>query len=218
MISSVRWVGSRDKLSAEAGSGHQRSLRKLALLRTKTVLDEALRLPGKTLWTNRMYYIIDGHNLISIIPGLDLRMPDDEQRLIELLILFCQPGKHKVEVYFDQAPIGQAGVTNHGRVRVHFVTERTTADDAIHRRLRSLGKSASTWAVVSSDRSVQAAGREAHAQVLSAEGFASLLQASLLRASLRPNGSSPAPAADEPLSEAEVKEWEAIFKGESKPK
>ena len=42
-----------------------------------------------------MNYIIDGHNLISQLPGIDLNMPDDEQRLIELLILFCQSGKHK---------------------------------------------------------------------------------------------------------------------------
>jgi predicted RNA-binding protein with PIN domain len=160
-----------------------------------------------------MNYIIDGHNLISKIPGLSLSMLDDEQRLIELLILYCHPGKHKVEVYFDGAPIGQAGVINHGRVRAHFVYQRSSADDAIHKRLRFLGKSAKTWVVVSSDRSVQAATREAHAQVLNADAFASLLQTSL-----ETRGSNPPPNADKSLSEAEVREWEAIFKGESKPK
>ena len=163
-----------------------------------------------------MYYIIDGHNLISQIPGLDLAMLDDEQRLVELLILFCQPGRHKVEVYFDRAPVGQAGVTNHGRVRAHFVSQRSTADDAIHKRLKSLGRSANTWAVVSSDRSVQAAAREAHAQVLSSEEFTSLLQTRPSDTSLQSGRLNPAP--DEPLSEAEVREWEAIFKGKPKPK
>ena len=165
-----------------------------------------------------MYYIIDGHNLISQIPGLDLTMLDDEQRLVELLILFCQSGRHKVEVYFDKAPVGQAGMTNHGRVRAHFVSQRSTADDAIRKQLKSLGRSAKTWALVSSDRSVQATAREAHAQVLSSQEFASLLQTRLSDASLQPGHFNPTPARDEPLSEAEVREWEAIFKGKPKPK
>jgi uncharacterized protein len=165
-----------------------------------------------------MYYIIDGHNLISQIPGLDLRMFDDEQRLVELLILFCQLGRHKVEVYFDKAPVGHAGVTNHGRVRAHFVPQRSSADDAIRKQLKSLGRSAKTWVVVSSDRSVQSAAREAHAQVLSSEEFSSLLQARLSDTSPQPGHLNPVPAPDEQLSEAEVKEWEAIFKAKPKPK
>jgi len=158
-------------------------------------------------------YIIDGHNLIAQFPGLSLSMPDDEQRLVELLMLFCKPGRHKVEVYFDRAPVGQARVVNHGRVRAHFVVQRSSADDAIRRRLRASGKSAKTWAVVSSDRSVQAAAREAHALVLSANDFASLLSASL-----QPDHPSPTPYSDEPLSEAEVREWEAFFRQGRKPK
>ncbi len=67
-----------------------------------------------------MNYIIDGHNLIAVIPGLSLSMPDDEQRLVELLIPFCQRGKHRVEVYFDGAPIGLAGTRSYGRVRAHL--------------------------------------------------------------------------------------------------
>jgi predicted RNA-binding protein with PIN domain len=163
-----------------------------------------------------MNYIIDGHNLISQLPGIDLNMPDDEQRLIELLILFCQSGKHKLEVYFDRAPVGQAGISTHGRVRAHFVSERSSADDAIRKRLRILGKSARTWVVVSSDRSVQAFAREVHAQVLSSGDFTLLLQSRLPGArQYQPEGDNPTP--DVPLSEAEVREWEAIFKGQRKP-
>ncbi len=146
-----------------------------------------------------MNYIVDGHNLVSHIPGLNLSMLDDEQRLVELLILFCQQSKHKLEVYFDRAPLGSSGTTNHGKVRAHFVPERSSADDAIRKRLRLLGKSASTWVVVSSDRSVQAAAREARAQVLSAGEFASLMLASL-----QPKDATPAYPGDKPLSEAEV--------------
>jgi predicted RNA-binding protein with PIN domain len=158
-------------------------------------------------------YIIDGHNLIAQFPGLSLSMPDDEQRLVELLMLFCKPGRHKVEVYFDRAPVGQARVVNHGRVRAYFVIQHSSADDAIRRRLRALSKSAKTWAVVSSDRSVQAAAREAHAQVLSASEFATRLSASL-----QPDHPGLTPNSDEPLSEAEVREWEAFFRQGRKPK
>ena len=160
-----------------------------------------------------MNYIIDGHNLVSYIPGLSLSMPDDEQRLVELLILFCQETAHKVEVYFDRAPVGRAGTTSHGRVRAHFVSEKSTADNAIRVRLRSLGKSAKTWVVVSSDRSVQTAAREAHAGFLGADEFANLMQTRLLQPERL--GSTPQP--DEPLSESEVRQWEAIFKQGRKP-
>ena len=97
-------------------------------------------------------------------------MPDDEQRLVELLILFCQPGKHKVEVYFDRAPVGQAGVSQPRAGAGSFcvrTSHRLTMPSAS--ACASLGKSARTWVVVSSDRSVQAAAREVHAQVLSSE-------------------------------------------------
>ena len=157
-----------------------------------------------------MNYIIDGHNLIAQIPGLDLSMPDDEERLIELLIRFCQPGKHRVEVYFDRAPVGQAGVVNHGRVRAHFVLQRSSADEAIHKRLSGTGKSVKNWVVVSSDRSVQAAAREARARVIPAVDFARLLLAS-------PRSASTSPNSDEPLSEGQVRQWEAIFKSQPKP-
>jgi predicted RNA-binding protein with PIN domain len=152
-----------------------------------------------------MNYIIDGHNLIAQLAGLDLSMPDDEQRLVELLVNFCQPGRHRVEVYFDKASVGQAGVQSFGRVRAHFVPQNQSADDAIRKHLRSLGKAASTWAVVSSDRAVQTAAREAHARVMSSADFASLQQPSP-----KPVGANLKP--DVPLSEAEVHEWEEIFK------
>jgi hypothetical protein len=155
----------------------------------------------------RMNYIIDGHNLIPQLAGLDLSMPDDEQSLVELLVNFCQPGRHRLEVYFDKAPVGQAGVQSFGRVRAHFVHHNKSADDAIRKRLRSLGKAASTWAVVSSDRAVQAAAHEARAEVISSADFASLLQASP-----KPVGANP--TSNELLSEAEVHEWEEIFKSQ----
>ena len=158
-----------------------------------------------------MDHIVDGHNLVEHIAGLSLSMPDDEQRLIELLVQYCKLGRHRIEVYFDAAPVGQAGVRNFGRVHAHFVSQASSADEAIRRRLARLGRAAKNWMVVTSDRSVQASAHEAHAQVINAEGFSRRLQAAL-------QASPEARTVDEPLSEAEVREWEAIFKGQRKGK
>ncbi len=154
-----------------------------------------------------MNYLIDGHNLIPKLPGLSLDMPDDEQRLLELLLRFCQQGGHRAEVYFDGASPGQSGARSFGRVRAHFVPQSATADEAIRRRLTALGKSSRTWSVVSSDRQVQSAARAARTRVLTAESFVGRLQSSLEESASAP---------DEPLSEAEVREWEQVFKGPHK--
>jgi predicted RNA-binding protein with PIN domain len=154
-----------------------------------------------------MNYIIDGHNLIAKIPGLSLSMPDDEERLVELLNRFGQERRHKLEVYFDGAPPGQAGGRNYGRVRAYFVAASLTADEAIRRRLVKLGRSAASWVVVSSDRAVQSVAREVHAKVMRAEEFSTLVQTTL-QARL----ASAYDASDQPLSEEEVSEWLAIFR------
>ncbi len=159
-----------------------------------------------------MNYIIDGHNLIGKIPGLTLSDLDDEQHLIELLVHFSQKNRGRLEVYFDGALPGQAGEASYGRVKAHFVVHSSSADQAIRFRLQALGRASRNWVVVTSDRSVQAAAREAHAQVMSAEEFSRKLQESM-QASL--GGSKP--GQDEPLSEEEVRQWLEIFRGRNKP-
>jgi predicted RNA-binding protein with PIN domain len=160
-----------------------------------------------------MNYIIDGHNLIGKIDGLSLSMADDELRLIELLNRFSQGRKHKLEVYFDGAPPGQAGSRTYGRVRAHFVSSHQTADAAIRNRLSKLKRSAADWMVVSSDREVSGAARELHAQVMQSEDFAELMENSL-EAKLAQTYDS----GDQPLSEAEVDKWLAIFNARSPKK
>jgi predicted RNA-binding protein with PIN domain len=152
-------------------------------------------------------YIIDGHNLIAQLPGLDLSMPDDEERLVVLLNRFGMGKPHRLEVYFDGAPAGLAGVRSYGQVKAHFVRQGQTADEAIRRRLVRLGRSAADWVVVSSDREVQAAAREAHAQAMRSVDFTRLLQASL-QARL----ASDYEGTEKLLSEAEVDEWLKFFK------
>jgi predicted RNA-binding protein with PIN domain len=160
-------------------------------------------------------FIIDGHNLIAQIPGMSLSMVDDEERLIKLLNQYAKLHKGRplsnragrLEVYFDGAPIGEAGERNYGRVQAHFVTVTQTADEAIRNRLAKLGKSARNWKVVSSDRSIQAAAREMHASVLNSQDFTRLLLEAL-----RTNSEDSDSELNQPLSPAEVEEWLEIFK------
>ena len=68
-----------------------------------------------------MGYLIDGHNLIPKIPGLNLRQMDDETDLIGILQSFCSAKQKDAVVFFDGAPPGYDGTRNYGRVTAVFV-------------------------------------------------------------------------------------------------
>lgn len=152
-----------------------------------------------------MSYLIDGHNLIPKIPGLDLRTVDDEIALIQLLQGFCQRMQKHVDVYFDNAQAGSVGKRKYGTVTAHFVRAGTTADSAIRSRLSSLGRAARNWIVVSSDRQVQAEARGVGAQIVPSEKFA----AELFKPAPPSKKGKVAPEAK--LSQAEIEEWLNLF-------
>jgi predicted RNA-binding protein with PIN domain len=85
----------------------------------------------------------------------------------------------------------------------HFVQLGSSADEAIRRRLKALGRSAKNWTVVTSDRQVQADARAAQAEIISSETFAALLREA--------RASAPKPAKDRKLSQDEVDEWMKLF-------
>lgn len=149
-----------------------------------------------------MSYLIDGHNLIPHVPGLELSELDDENRLINRLQQFCRVRRTKVEVYFDNAPTTHAGSKSFGTVRAHFVRSNTTADDAIRRRLEKLGKRAKNITVVSSDRQVQAEARGKRAKVISSADFARMLQDAETESMQ---------SGEMKLSESELDEWLRLF-------
>ncbi len=151
-----------------------------------------------------MPYIIDGHNLIPNIRGLNLSSIDDENLLIKQLQKFSRGDRKRIEVYFDNAPPGQARKQNHGHVTAIFVSQGRTADDAIRIRLQQLGRSAQTWTVVSSDREVLAAAREARARIIRSENFAKRVFQSL--SSEQTNSKE-----DNPPSADEVEVWLRLF-------
>ena len=155
-----------------------------------------------------MPYLIDGHNLIPKL-GLHLDSVDDEMELVAILQEFCRLERRQVEVFFDGAPVSQAGTRKLGSVTAHFVRLGTTADDAIRNRLKKLGKGARNWTVVSSDRQVQADTRAAQAEVASSESFAGLLK----HAQYSPTK----PSHDRKVSPQEVDEWLKLFE-RRKPK
>jgi len=155
-----------------------------------------------------MSIIIDGHNLIPKIKGLTLRDLDDEQKLIELLQEYCRLQRKSVEVYFDNAPPGQARSQKFGLVTAHFVRSNKTADDAIRERLQQLKRAAKNWTVVSSDLQVQAAARWAKAQTISSEQFArQLIQ--ILAAREETTGEPCEPD----LDDEEIEKWLKLFGG-----
>jgi uncharacterized protein len=153
-----------------------------------------------------MPYIIDGHNLIPRIPGLNLASEDDEVQLIELVQEFCRLRRKNAEIYFDNAPPGQPKARRYGQVLARFVRSGQTADDAIRLRLLRLGPEARNWAVVSSDQQVQLAVRAARAQAISSEAFAHLLT-DTLRAGEGKSGQDAGGAMDE----GELQAWLDLF-------
>lgn len=160
-------------------------------------------------WYNlSMPYLIDGHNLIPKL-GLRLDSPDDEMELVSVLQQFYQRDRKPIEVYFDGAPAAQAGTRRLGTVTAHFVRLGSTADNAIRNRLKSLGKSAKNWTIVSSDRQVQAEAHAMRAEIVSSESFAALLQST--------RDSAPKAQSERKLSESEVDEWMRLFQ-KGKPK
>lgn len=149
-----------------------------------------------------MSYLIDGHNLIPKL-GLRLDSMDDEMELIAILQEYCRIERKQVEVYFDGAPTQQAGIRKHGSVTAHFVPLKSTADNAIRQRLKTMGKSARNWSVVSSDHRVQLEAREARAEIISSDVFASTLK--------QARNSAPKPTDNRKLSSQEVDDWLKLF-------
>ncbi len=149
-----------------------------------------------------MPYIIDGHNLVPHLPGLDLSHPDDEAELIRTVRDFCARKMVQAEIYFDRARIGAAGRRKFGRVTAVFVPTGKTADEAIIQRLKARRRAARSDIVVSSDRRVQTEARALGAAVLDSPGFAAQLE----------SPGAEAPPENEPqMSEKEVAEWLSLF-------
>ncbi|MBT3241303.1 MAG: hypothetical protein HON98_13610 [Chloroflexi bacterium] len=152
-----------------------------------------------------MPYIIDGHNLIPAISGISLDDLEDEKHLIQILQEFCQKSRKDVTVYFDRAASGHANAQSFGRLTARFVRADITADEAIMKHLRRLGREGRNWTVVSSDHEVQNAAKRSQARVVSSQEFANQLKQF---STDKKGGESPK------ISESEVDEWLTLFNEE----
>jgi predicted RNA-binding protein with PIN domain len=156
-----------------------------------------------------MPYLIDGHNLVPKL-GLRLDAADDELELIEFLQEYSRRSRKAIEVYFDGALPGQAASRKFGQVTAHFVSRRSTADAAIIARLRTLGRAARNWTVVSSDREVLEAALAYRAVRETSEQFASRLRRDQsAQAARKQRGPQ---RMDGGMSEDELKQWMEVFK------
>ena len=126
-----------------------------------------------------MPYLIDGHNLVPHVPGINLSDLDDEIALVQILQRFANKRRSTIEVYFDHAQTTQTRSQKHGLVRAFFVRQTSTADDAIRARLSQLGNGAKNWTVVSSDREILVEARSYQSSILTAPEFAGILREQL---------------------------------------
>lgn len=152
-----------------------------------------------------MIFLVDGHNLIPKLPGMSLQAEDDEMQLIGALQNFARIKRKKVEVFFDRAAIGKAGVEKHGTVTAHFTRRGSSADQAIRLRLEKSGRESAKYCVVSSDRSVQNSARLNRAQFKSSEEFAAEMLAAFRQAG------TPASEKTATESEQDIAEWLKLF-------
>lgn len=150
-----------------------------------------------------MPYLIDGHNLIPKL-GLHLDDPEDELELTRLLQDFARVKRQQVEVYFDGAPAGQAGLRKFGTIKAHFVRKSSTADAAIRKRLEDMGGSAKNWVIVSSDHEVQRSAKVNQAQFIRSEEFVKQLRTALATGTTSTND-------ERTISSQEVDEWLKFF-------
>lgn len=160
-----------------------------------------------------MQWLIDGHNLIGQMPNLRLDDPDDEAKLLEHLRSFRARTGHRVTVIFDAGPGYRPAETKKaGGITVQFAAHGQTADQIISRRMRQV-KNPQELMVVTSDRAVQQAARQARVRVLTAQEFVQ----QLLQGSPPEGEDDRGSQAEVKLSADEVKEWLKLFKKQGKP-
>ncbi|HAY84818.1 MAG TPA: hypothetical protein DCY42_07830 [Chloroflexi bacterium] len=122
--------------------------------------------------------------------------------MIELLQNYCLQMQKDAEVYFDHSSSGHARARVHGKVIARFVRSGETADMAIARHLKRLGREAANWTVVSSDREVLASAKRARARTISSEDFSRELMA---------EGTSSGSKDTPEISSTEVDDWLKLF-------
>jgi predicted RNA-binding protein with PIN domain len=158
-----------------------------------------------------MPLLVDGHNLIGQMPGLDLADADDEGQLVMLLRRYSTAKRSRqVVVVFDRGVYGHPQKLDGYGIACHFARSPQDADAQLIKRLRAISRPRE-WTLVSSDRRVVRVAEERSVKVISSQDFARQL--------LAPPGRPAPPAGEKPdrqLSEAEIEEWLELFRNRPK--
>lgn len=125
-----------------------------------------------------MAYIIDGHNLIGVLPDISLSQPDDEARLVARLLSYRARGAGEMIVFFDGNPLSvapqaerhPASLPSWPGLVVHYAPPGQSADDAIVEFLR-VDRQPGQYAVVTNDQGLTLRVRGLGASILSASEF-----------------------------------------------
>lgn len=156
-----------------------------------------------------MELLIDGHNLIHALPGIDLADPNDEVRLTERLRAYCGRTRRRATVIFDRGlPGGPSHELSSGQVRVIFAPSHTTADRLIISRIEQ-ASNRGQYLVVSSDRAIHKAATARGLQIMTSQEFAKRLQITLHPPAAAPVDEDPRDIyVDDP---AELEDWLRFF-------
>jgi predicted RNA-binding protein with PIN domain len=125
-----------------------------------------------------MAYIIDGHNLIGVLPDIHLADPDDEARLLGRLRAYRARAPRSAGpmiVFFDSGPLGllprREAPGSSSEVEARFADPGQTADDAIVAFLGSASQPGQ-YAVVTDDQELTWRVRALGASTIRASEFA----------------------------------------------
>jgi predicted RNA-binding protein with PIN domain len=153
-----------------------------------------------------MHLLVDGHNLIGQVPGIDLADADDEAQLVLLLRGYATRKRgRQVVVVFDGGVYGHPDQLDGYGVICHFAKSPQDADTQLIRRIKALRRPGE-WALVSSDRQVTRVAQDRGVRVIGAREFAERLLAPA-----PPGRAAIEEKRDVRLSQAEVAEWLRIF-------
>ncbi|MFP4393619.1 MAG: NYN domain-containing protein, partial [Anaerolineales bacterium] len=125
-----------------------------------------------------MPFLIDGHNVIAMLPDIDLADPHDEVKLLMRLRLWAWREDRQAVVVFDGGiPGGPSRELSRGGLEVVFAARGyTNADSIIRERLQRL-PDPGNWTVVSSDHEVLNAAARVDARAMTSQEFAEALNA-----------------------------------------
>ncbi len=123
-----------------------------------------------------MPVIVDGHNLIGKMSSVSLADPDDEEKLVKLLLRHLRHGKQKAIVVFDKGCERDLMPSQMGsRLRVIFAPPGSSADAVIIDMIKK-DPNPKGLTIVSSDNEIRRCARSRRARLMFAEDLARELE------------------------------------------